>query len=405
MPRSRNFAPSDSTCSLTTGRTSKPNVTAPRRRAVAIAWSPATPAPRTSALAGGTVPAAVVSIGRKRGSRSAAISIAWYPATVACEESASIGWARVMRGIDSIAKATTPREASRSIPSRSVSGWRKAIRTCPSCKRPASGSLGFCILTTASAPQAPSPTCAPASTKAESSYVAASPAPGSTRISKPLCTRRSTTSGTRATLRSPGAVSLGTPTFIRSNSMLSPSPRDAPRRNHRPAAPVPARHARVGRDPPARRDGSDRRRGPRRARSFRHRRRDRGRGSRGDHRRQRRLLGRAQVGPRPPPPLEAPRPIRETRPTAIRALLRETRVEDRVLRPLPAHPALHRGLAGRNHANALVDVPALERRRRHLLGDRRRARLLLLRAHRHGRLRPVRLHRRPRRTGVSGHRL
>ncbi len=52
-PRSRNVAPSDSTCSLTAGRTSKADTTAPSRRAVAIACSPATPAPSTSTFAGG----------------------------------------------------------------------------------------------------------------------------------------------------------------------------------------------------------------------------------------------------------------------------------------------------------------------------------------------------------------
>ena len=67
-PRSRKVAPSDSTCSRTAGRTSKPETTAPSRRAVAIACSPATPAPSTSTFAGGIVPAAVVSIGKKRGS-------------------------------------------------------------------------------------------------------------------------------------------------------------------------------------------------------------------------------------------------------------------------------------------------------------------------------------------------
>ena len=39
------------------------STTAPRRRAVAIAWNPATPAPITSTLAGGMLPAAVVSSG------------------------------------------------------------------------------------------------------------------------------------------------------------------------------------------------------------------------------------------------------------------------------------------------------------------------------------------------------
>ena len=55
-PTSRNVAPSDSTCSRTAGRTSKPETTAPSRRAVAIACRPATPAPSTSTFAGGIVP-------------------------------------------------------------------------------------------------------------------------------------------------------------------------------------------------------------------------------------------------------------------------------------------------------------------------------------------------------------
>src|SRR5205085_320436 len=42
----------------------------------AVACRPATPAPRTSARAGATVPAAVVSIGKKRGRYSAASSTA-----------------------------------------------------------------------------------------------------------------------------------------------------------------------------------------------------------------------------------------------------------------------------------------------------------------------------------------
>ena len=53
------------TCSLAAGRRSYAEVTAPSRRAVAIAWSPATPAPMTSTRAGVIVPAAVVSIGKQ----------------------------------------------------------------------------------------------------------------------------------------------------------------------------------------------------------------------------------------------------------------------------------------------------------------------------------------------------
>src|SRR5579884_1137726 len=73
---SRKCAPSDSTCSLTAARTSKPCTTAPSRRAVAIACSPATPAPSTSTVAGRIVPAAVISIGKNRPISVAAINTA-----------------------------------------------------------------------------------------------------------------------------------------------------------------------------------------------------------------------------------------------------------------------------------------------------------------------------------------
>ena len=55
-----------STSSLAAGRTSKALTTAPRRRAVAIACSPATPAPSTTTRAGATVPAEVIIIGKAR---------------------------------------------------------------------------------------------------------------------------------------------------------------------------------------------------------------------------------------------------------------------------------------------------------------------------------------------------
>ncbi len=60
------------TCSLAAGRKSYAEATAPSLRAVAMAWSPATPAPITSTRAGVMVPAAVVSIGKIRGRVSAA---------------------------------------------------------------------------------------------------------------------------------------------------------------------------------------------------------------------------------------------------------------------------------------------------------------------------------------------
>ena len=68
------------TCSFTAGRKSYAETTAPSRRAVAIACSPATPAPDHSTRAGVIVPAAVVIIGKILGSLSAAIITALYPA-------------------------------------------------------------------------------------------------------------------------------------------------------------------------------------------------------------------------------------------------------------------------------------------------------------------------------------
>ena len=53
-----NLAPSEATCSLTAGRTSVAVTMAPSRRAVAMAWRPATPTPMTNTRAAGTVPAA-----------------------------------------------------------------------------------------------------------------------------------------------------------------------------------------------------------------------------------------------------------------------------------------------------------------------------------------------------------
>jgi hypothetical protein len=55
---------------------SNAETTPPSRRAVAIACSPATPAPRISTLAGATVPAAVMSMGKNFGNSSAAMSVA-----------------------------------------------------------------------------------------------------------------------------------------------------------------------------------------------------------------------------------------------------------------------------------------------------------------------------------------
>ena len=71
-----NFAPSEATCSLTAGRTSVAVTMAPSRRAVAMACKPATPTPMTNTRAAGTVPAAVIIIGRARSNAAAASTTA-----------------------------------------------------------------------------------------------------------------------------------------------------------------------------------------------------------------------------------------------------------------------------------------------------------------------------------------
>ena len=67
-----NFAPIDLTSSAEDGRTSYAETTAPNLLAVAIACSPATPAPKTTTFAGVTVPAAVIRSGKNFGESSAA---------------------------------------------------------------------------------------------------------------------------------------------------------------------------------------------------------------------------------------------------------------------------------------------------------------------------------------------
>ena len=63
---------------------------APSRRAIAMAWSPATPAPRMKTRAAVTVPAAVISMGNILGKVVAASSTARYPDMVAMDDNASM---------------------------------------------------------------------------------------------------------------------------------------------------------------------------------------------------------------------------------------------------------------------------------------------------------------------------
>ena len=56
---------------------------------------------------------------------------ALYPATVAIDESASIDWARVMRGTSSMENSVTPRSTATASAAGSSSGRRKPIITLP----------------------------------------------------------------------------------------------------------------------------------------------------------------------------------------------------------------------------------------------------------------------------------
>src|SRR4051812_32311205 len=297
-----------------------------------------------------------------------------------------------MRGIDSIANATTPRAASRSIPSRSESGSRNPMRTWPSCSRAASPASGLRTLATASASHG-LPRATPASPYASSGKEAAAPAPGSTTTSKPAAASFPAVSGTSATLRSPGAVSRGTPTLICANSrpaaapgrvVFPQSPRgravhspvgDAFLHAPRAAAPLRGRDARVVRDPVARRDGADRLRRSRLARELRDRVGDLPGGPGRGRRRQPRLLGDRTVRrPGALPPLAVAVALRRPRASRNRATHEATRRQDGLLRPFHRGAALHGGVGRRPRPHALVALPVLEHGGRGLLGRRGRPR-------------------------------
>ena len=94
-------------------------------------WSPATPTPMTSTFAGGTVPAAVMNMGKNLPRCSAAASPARYPETVACELRASMPCARLIRGSWSKLKTVTPRAARTRRVSADCAGWKKLSSMAP----------------------------------------------------------------------------------------------------------------------------------------------------------------------------------------------------------------------------------------------------------------------------------
>ena len=120
------------------------------------------------------------------------------------------------------------------------------MTACPERMTLTSDSLGFATRRMASA-WAYSSTLltivAPASANAWSGIAAPAPAPCSTRMSSPAASSLPRTSGTRATRRSPGAVSLATPIFIGNHLTWVAEPRTGrcSRRSRWVAGRIPAR--------------------------------------------------------------------------------------------------------------------------------------------------------------------
>jgi hypothetical protein len=100
----------------------------------------------TITLAGRMVPAAVVSMGKKRGESLAAWMAARYPATVAWLERASMLWARVMRGMSSMARTVAFFAAKAFTRSRFLWAWTKPTTRHPGSRAWIRSSLGGCTV-------------------------------------------------------------------------------------------------------------------------------------------------------------------------------------------------------------------------------------------------------------------
>src|ERR1051325_1821472 len=135
---------------------------------------------------------------------------------LAMEDSVSIAWARVGRGIASVEKAVTLAAASARTAARFLSGIRDPRRMVPGRIRLASG--GLTARTRSADPNSPAAsavTVAPTPRYVESGNPAAVPAPVSTEISYPAWISFLHDSGTSATRSSRGALSFGTAIRIR----------------------------------------------------------------------------------------------------------------------------------------------------------------------------------------------
>ena len=134
------------------GRTSNALTTAPRRRAVAIACRPATPAPEHQHLRGRHGAGRgheQREVAREQGRREQHGAVA---GDVACEESASIVCARVMRGTSSIASALRPRRRAPGSSRAGPAGRRNEISSTSAGRTAISSSLGGATRKPTSAP-------------------------------------------------------------------------------------------------------------------------------------------------------------------------------------------------------------------------------------------------------------
>src|SRR5260370_34930771 len=139
------------------------------------------------------------------------------------EESASIDWARVMRGINSTANAVSCCATTGSKAAGSSRGLRKPTITAPAFSLLKSSGSGRFTQARTSAPASSdrrSVTLAPAALYSSSRKPAFLPAPASTATSTPLAASFLTDSGTNATRASPGCCSTGT--AIRIGQLSSP---------------------------------------------------------------------------------------------------------------------------------------------------------------------------------------
>src|SRR5450830_228662 len=130
----------------------------------------------------------------------------------ACEVSASMAWARLMRGSSSSAKLVTLRSRSALMASNALYGCRRPTTTEPSRNSSASAGEGGSTLSTTSAAKASAGVSTTVAAVYSSSRMRLSwPARRSISTSAPRPLYFSATAGTSATRVSPVAVSLGTP--------------------------------------------------------------------------------------------------------------------------------------------------------------------------------------------------